>query len=250
MHTVRTAAVEQADKAVQGIADRTAQIFAAPGPGEWGQEDSSAPDPFAASPRPRFLTEISQAVKAAQEDVEHLARKGRPGPPARAGAEPDLILALFERNLVEEAEDPEKFRQVIREFLCDGGTVEVLISPSADQASEDFVALVPPMVSYLGQGGTRFRAHVIDESGQPRAHGVCIAGDRGLLITYGDGGRTVAVRTNDRHDVDALRDMLRPYWMNKEPIIEETGRRTRETAAGRSPEPSVALPWERHYHRG
>jgi hypothetical protein len=52
------------------------------------------------------------------------------------------------------------------------------------------------------------------------------------------------VRTNDRHDVDALRELLRPYWEDKDPIIEEVGRRTRETVAGRSPDPSVALPFE------
>jgi len=101
------------------------------------------------------------------------------------------------------------------------------------------------MISFLGQGGSRYRAHVIDESRHPLAYGICIAGDRGVLITRGDGDRTVAVRTNDPDDVAALRDLLRPYWENKEPIIEDAGRRTRETVAGHSPEPSVAVPFER-----
>jgi hypothetical protein len=184
-------------------------------------------------------------VKAAQEDIEHLARERQTLSPTLVGAEPDVIMAWFERNLVEEAEDPEEFRAAIRELLRGGGTVEVLIAPSAEEASEDLVALVPPMIFHLGQGGPRYRAHVIEESGHARRYGVCIAGDRGLLITYGDGGRTVAVRTNDRHDVDALRDILRPYWADKQPIIEEVGRRTSETVAGRSSEPSVALPFER-----
>ena len=46
-------------------------------------------------------------------------------------------------------------------------------------------------------------------------------------------------------DVAALRDLLRPYWENKEPIIEDAGRRTRETVTGRFPGPSIALPFER-----
>ena len=146
---------------------------------------------------------------------------------------------------MEEAKDPEKFRDAIREVLRGGGTAEHLIAPPAEEASQDLVAVVPPLISYLGQGGPRYRAHVIDESRHPLAYGICIAGDRGLLITRGDGGRTVAVRTNDPDDVAALRDLLRPYWENKEPIIEDAGRRTRETVAGHSPEPSVALPFER-----
>ena len=69
-------------------------------------------------------------------------------------------------------------------------------------------------------------------------------GDRGLLIARGDGNLTAAVRTNDSHDVNALRDLVRPYWENKKPVIEEAGRRTTETVVGHSPEPSVAMPFE------
>ena len=54
----------------------------------------------------------------------------------------------------------------------------------------------------------------------------------------------LAVRTNDPHDVAALRDLLRPYWEHKKPIIEEAGRRTRESVTSRGPEPSVSLPFE------
>jgi hypothetical protein len=100
------------------------------------------------------------------------------------------------------------------------------------------------MISYLGQGGSRFEAHVVDESRHPLAYNICIAGDRGLLITRGDEGRTVAVRTNDPDDVAALHDLLRPYWKNKKPIIEDAGRRTRETVTGHSHDPSIALPFE------
>lgn len=249
MHAVRATTVEQASKAVQDIAGRAGKIFVTTGkPGEREQENSrkKPPDPFASSPRPRFLTEISQVVNAAQEDVEHLVLGRQTRPPSRVGAEPDLIMTIFgrQRNLVDEAEEPEKFRDVIRELLRVGGTVEILIAPSPEEVSEDLVALVPPMIYHLGPGGPRYRVHVIDESGHPWAYGVCIAGNRGLLIARGDGGRTVAVRTNDRTDVDALRDLLRPHWENKESIIEEAGRRTRETVAGRSAEPSVALSFE------
>ena len=135
-----------------------------------------------------------------------------------------MILAWFgRRNLVEEAKDPEKFRDAIREVLRGGRHSRDLLAPAAEEASEDLVALVPQMISYLGQGGPRFQAHVIDESRHPLAYGICIAGDRGLLITRGDGDRTVAVRTNDPDDVAALHDLLRPCWENKEPIIEEAG---------------------------
>lgn len=247
MHTVRATAVEQADKAVKDIAGRAGRIFATTDQGKPEDEDSTSPtpDPFASASRPRFLTEISQVVKAAQEDTEHLAQERRTRRHSRAGAEPDLIITNFgQRILVEEAEDPEKFRDVIREVLRWGGTVEVLIAPPAEDASQELVALVPTMISYLGQGGPRYRAHVIDESRHPLAFGICLAGDRGLLIASGNGGRAAAVRTNDRHDVNALRALLRPYWQNKEPIIQEVGRRTRETVAGHSAEPSVALSFE------
>ncbi len=247
MHTAKASAVEQADKALHGIADRAGQIFAPPGRlGERGHEDvpEAAPDPFAAGSRPRFLTELPQVLNALQDDIEHLIRDRRSRRPSRGGAEPDLILAWFERNLVEEAEDPEELREVTREVLRRGGTAEILLAPAAKEASEDLVALVPPVITYLGQGGNRFRVHVIDESRHPLAYDICVAGDRGLLIARSRGGRTAAVRTNDHHDVDALRDLLRPYWENKEPIIEEVGRRTRETVAGHFPEPSVAWPFE------
>ena len=148
------------------------------------------------------------------------------------------------RPLVEEAAEPEKFRDAIRDLVQAGGTVEVLFASSTEEAAEDLIALVPPMISYLGHG-PRFRAHVIDESRHPLAYGVCVAGDRGLMIARGEGGHAVAVRTNDRDDVRALRDLLRPYWNNRAPIIEEVGMRTRETVAGRSRTPSVAWPWER-----
>ena len=56
------------------------------------------------------------------------------------------------------------------------------------------------MISYLGQsrllqgqeqeqGGGRYLAHVIPESKHPLAYGICVAGDRGLLITRGDDSR-------------------------------------------------------------
>ena len=94
-----------------------------------------------------------------------------PDPAGLAGsaAEPDLIMTYFgQRSLVEEAKDPEKFRDAVREVLREGGTVEHLIAPSAAETSNDLVALVPPMISYLGQGGgPRYRAHVIDEFKHP-----------------------------------------------------------------------------------
>jgi hypothetical protein len=247
MHTARATAVEQAERAVQGIADRADQIFApADRPGEREHEDlpEASTDPFAEGSRPSFLTEMSQVLNALQDDIEHLARKCRSRPPSRGGAEPDLILAWFERNLVEVAEDPEEFREAIREVLRQGGTVDILLAPAAEEAAEDLVALVPPMIAYIGQGGQRYRVHVIDEPRHPLAYDICIAGGRGLLIARSRGGHTAAVRTNDLHDVDALRDLLRPYWENQEPIIEEVGRRTRETVAGHSPDPSVAWPFE------
>lgn len=247
MRTVRAATVAQADKAVRDLATRASQIFGTTGSSvEQGHEDllSAASNPFASGERPRFLTEISEVVKAAQEDVELLARERRTGQPSTVSAEPDLIMTVFgRRSLVEEAEDPERFRDAIRELVRVGGTVEVLIAP-VEEASEDLVALVPPMISYLGQGGSRYQAHVIDESGHPLAYSMCVAGGRGLLIAHGDGGRTAAVRTSDSHDVKALRDLLRPFWQNKTPIIEEAGRRTVETVHGRSSEPSVALAFE------
>ena len=248
MHKVGAAAVAQADKAVHDIADRAGQVFDTVGRHEPGHQHSTlaAPDPFASTSRPKFLTDISQVVGAAQEDIEHLIRERPARQTGQVGAEPDVIITNFgQRVLVEEANEPEKFRDVIREFLRTGGTVEVLMAASAGEASQDLVALVPPMIAYLGQGGPRYRAHVIDETRHPLAYGICIAGDRGLLIARGDGSRAAAVRTSDRDDVKVLRDLVRPYWENRKPIIEEAGRRTTETVAGRSPEPSVAMPFER-----
>ncbi len=194
----------------------------------------------------KFLTDTSEAMEAAREDMKYLAWERRTGQRSQTGADPDIVMTYFEqRNLVEEAEDPEKFRDAIREVLRGGGTAEHLIAPPSDVASQDLVAVVPQLISYLGQGGPRYQAHVIDESRHPLAYRICIAGDRGLLITRGEGGRTVAVRTNDPDDVAALRDLLRPYWENREPIIEDAGRRTSETVVGRSRDPSIALPFER-----
>ena len=70
-----------------------------------------------------------------------------------------MIMTFFgPRNPVEEAKDPEKFRSAIREVLREGGTAEHLIAPTAEDASQDLVAVVPQMISYLGQGGPRYRA--------------------------------------------------------------------------------------------
>jgi hypothetical protein len=156
-----------------------------------------------------------------------------------------MIVTYFgPHNPADQAKDPEKFRAAIREALREGGTAKQLLAPPSEEASQDLVAVVPQMISYLGQGGSRFEAHVIDESRHPLAYSICIAGDRGLLITRGDRGRTVAVRTIDPDDVAALHDLLRPYWENKKPIIEDVGRRTRETVTGHSHDPSIALPFE------
>ena len=250
MHTVRSATIEQANKAVEDIAARAGlgQIFRTTDrAAEQGDEDTPPDNPFSDSnPRPKFLTEISEAMEAAREDIKYLAWERRTGKRSGASADPDMITTYFgQRNPVEEAEDPEKFRDAIRAVLRGGGTAEHLLAPPSEEASQDLVAVVPQMISYLGQGGPRYRAHVIDESRHPLAYGICIAGGRGLLMTRGDGGRTVAVRTNDPDDVAAFHDLLRPYWENKDPIIEDAGRRTRETVAGHSPEPSIALPFER-----
>ena len=250
MHTVRSATIEQADKAVEDIATRAGlgQIFPATDRAdEHGDEDTPPDNPFTdTNPRPKFLTDTSEAMEAAREDIKYLAWERRTGQRSQAGADPDMVMTYFEqRNLVEEAKDPEKFRDAIREVLRGGGTAEHLIAPPSEEASQDLVVVIPQLISYLGQGGPRYQAHVIDESRHPLAYRICIACGRGLLITRGDGGRTVAVRTKDPDDVAALHDLLRPYWENKEPIIADAGRRTSETVAGHSPEPSVALPFER-----
>ena len=249
MHTVPSATIEQANKAVEDIATRAVlgQIFPTTGGADEQQDEDKPPgDPFASSDRPKFLTGISQAMEAAQEDIDYLAWERRAGQPDRVTEEPDMILTYFgQRNPVEDAKDPEKFRDAIREVLRRGGTAEHLFAPPSGEASQDLIAVVPQMISYLGQGGPRYRAHVIDESRHPLAYGICIAGGRGLLIARGDGGRTVAVRTNDPDDLAALRHLLRPYWETKEPIIKDAGRRTRRTVGGHSPAPSIALPFER-----
>ena len=248
MRTVRSATVEHAHQAVEDIATRAGlgQIFPATDQAdEQGDEDAPPDKPFADSNRPKFLTTMSETMEAAQEDIKYLAWEHRTRQPSQPRKDPDMILTFFgPRNPVGEAKDPEKFRAAIREALREGGTAEHLLAPPSE-ASQDLVVVVPQMISFLGQGGSRYRAHVIDESRHPLAYGICIAGDRGVLITRDDGGRTVAVRTNDPDDVAALQDLLRPYWENKEPIIEDAGRRTRETVAGHSPEPSVAVPFER-----
>ena len=248
MRTVRSATVEHAHQAVEDIATRAGlgQIFPATDQAdEQGDEDAPPDKPFADSNRPKFLTTMSETMEAAQEDIKYLAWEHRTRQPSQPRKDPDMILTFFgPRNPVGEAKDPEKFRAAIREALREGGTAEHLLAPPSE-ASQDLVVVVPQMISFLGQGGSRYRAHVIDESRHPLAYGICIAGDRGVLITRDDGGRTVAVRTNDPDDVAALQDLLRPYWENKEPIIEDAGRRTGETVAGQSPEPSVAVPFER-----
>jgi hypothetical protein len=248
MRTVRAASIEQANKAVDDIAARAGlgQIFPATDrPDEQGDKDTPPDNPFADSSRPRFLTDMSDAMEAAREDIEYLAWERRTGQHSQASADPDTIVTYFgHRNPAEEAKDPEKFRDAIRKVLRGGGTAEHLLAPPSEEASQDLLAVLPQMISYLGQGGPLYQAHVIDQSRHPLAYGICIAGGRGLLITRG-GGRAVAVRTNDPDDVAALRDLLRPYWKNKKPIIADAGRRTRETVAGHSPEPSVALPFER-----
>jgi transcriptional regulator with XRE-family HTH domain len=248
MRTVRSTTVEQANKAVEDIATRAGlgQIFPTTDrAAEQGDEDTPLDNPFSDSNRrPKFLTDISKAMESAREDIKYLAWERRTGQRSGASADPDMIMTYFgQRNPVEEAEDPEKFRDAIREVLRGDGTAEHLLAPPSEGASQDLIAVVPQMISYLGQGGPRYRAHVIDESRHPLAYGICIAGGRGLLITRG-GGRTVAVRTNNPDDVAALHDLLRPYWKDKKPIIEDVGRRTRETVVGYSPEPSVALPFE------
>jgi transcriptional regulator with XRE-family HTH domain len=249
MRTVRSATVEQAHQAVEDIAARAGlgQIFPTTDQADQqGDEDTPPDKPFADSNRPKFLTEMSEAMEAAQEDIKYLAWERRTREPSQARKDPDMILTFFgPRNPVGEAKDPEKFRAAIREALREGGTAEHLLAHPSEESSQDLVVVVPQMISFLGQGGSRYRAHVIDESRHPLAYGICIAGDRGLLITRDDDGRTVAVRTNDPDDVAALQDLLRPYWENKEPIIEDAGRRTRETVAGHSLEPSVAMPFER-----
>jgi transcriptional regulator with XRE-family HTH domain len=252
MQAAGTAAIEQTDQAVRDIALRAAQIFALRKAGSGDLERSSdepqprtavraATGPSAASNGPMFLTAMSQVAGAAEEDIKHLAERYRDGLPVQPDPEPELIMTHFGgRSLVEEAEEPERFRDAIIEVLSKGATFEYLIAPSAIEASQDLVSLVPVMIYYLGQGGRRYRVHLIPESKHPLAYGICVAGDRGLLIARA-GDNAVAVRTSDRHDIAALRDLLRPYWKDKKPIIEELGRRTTETVTGRATQPSEPL---------
>ena len=97
-------------------------------------------------------------MEAAREDIEYLAWERRTGQPSRVSADPDMIMTYFgQRNPVEEAKDPEKFRDAIREVLRGGGTAEHLLAPPSGEASQDLIAVVPQMISYLGQGGPRYR---------------------------------------------------------------------------------------------
>ena len=149
MQTVRSATIEQANKAVEDIATPRGlgQIF----PTTTGRTNKKTrthrPESThsRSSSRPKFLTAISAAMEAAQEDIKYLAWERRTRQPSRAGAEPDMILTYFgQRNPVEEAKDPEKFRDAIREVLRGGGTAEHLIAPPAGEASQDLIAVVPP----------------------------------------------------------------------------------------------------------
>ena len=256
--SVGAAAIRQADKAVKDITGGGAQIFPLrnphsfiagdrPGGRRHQMSPSDLPDPFSLFPRPTFLSGIPQIVEAAIDDIRNLTRQRQPAAPSPAAAEPDLIITNFWlRNLVDTAEEPEKFRDAIREALHAGATVEVLIAPSAVDAARDLVALVPPMISYLGHArdDRGYQVHIMSETRQPLAYGVCIAGDRGMLIAHGNDGHAVAVRTNDPHDIVALRDLVRPYWHGKKPIIEQAGRRTPDSVAGRSQGPSIRLRFE------
>jgi hypothetical protein len=260
MRSVGPDAIKQADKAVRDIAAGAAQIFPPRSAGTNGGDSDiskqrhgaaapAAPEPFASSSRPKFLAGISSVVDAAEEDIKHLTRQYEAGQAIRSAAEPDLIMTHFgPRSLVEEAQQPESFRDAVRAALRAGATVEHLIAPAAEADSHDLVALVPHIISYLAQvdDSRHYRVHVIPESKHPLAYGICIAGDRGMLIAPGDNGRAIAVRTNDCHDVTALRDLLRPYWEGQKTIVEQLGRRTPESLTGCSTAgPSVGLRFER-----
>ena len=92
-----------------------------------------------------FLTAISEVVHAAIEDIKHLTWQRQASGPGLATAKPDLIITNFWlRNLVDQAAEPETFRDAIREALRAGATVEVLVAPSASDAARDLVGLVPP----------------------------------------------------------------------------------------------------------
>ena len=260
MRVVGPNAIEQAHKAVRDIAARADRGFISPKPRRSTAETVPGQQadlrPFASPPRPRFLTNLSAIVAAAEEDIKHLARHHRADPNHRPDAEPDVIITDFtHRNLAEEAQAPERFRDAVREALRNGATVEYLIAPSAAETSNDLVMLVPSMISYLAHvrsdgleqdhDDQRYRAHVIPEFEHPLAYGICVAGDRGLVFLHGEDGRAIGIRTNDDHDVQELRRLLRPYWQDKKAIIEQVGRRTRESALHRVSPPSVRLRFER-----
>jgi hypothetical protein len=245
MQAVSAAAVEQTDRAVGAMAIRAAQIFSlwqgGPSPLERypdgsephaGLSDASGQVPAG---RPAFLTSLSEVADAVKEDIGFLAGRYHPGPAGGPGTEPDLIMTHFAgRNLVEEAEQPERLRDAIIELLRKGATVEYLIAPSAMQAPQGLVSLVPVMIYYLSQGSQRYRVHLIPEFEHRLAYGIYVAGDRGVLVAHGDGGRAVAVRTGGPPDIAALRDLLRPYWKGSRSIIEDLGRRTTDTVTGQA----------------
>jgi transcriptional regulator with XRE-family HTH domain len=241
MRATGTGVVAQTDQAVKDIAVRVAQIFAPPRsptsePGHRPGHEQAAGAAMPTRPSgPLFLTTMRQIAEAAHDDIRRLAACLPAGRPSEPDAEPDLVLTHFGgRNLVEEAEEPERFRDAIIEVLRKGATVEYLIAPSGADTSRDLVPLVPVMIYYLGHGGPRYRVHLIPEASHPLAYGMCVAGDRGLLIARGEGDKAIAARAADDRDVAALRDMLRPYWKDSDPIIEELGRRTTRTVTGRA----------------
>lgn len=240
MRAVDAAAVEQTNKVVSAIAVRAAQTFAL-----WNTEANPAwsrpgeqPDASArtrSEGRPLLLTSLAQAADAVEEDIIRLAGGEWPEASSLPDSEPDLIMTQFAgRNLVEEAEEPERLRDSIIEVLRKGGTFEYLIARSAIQAPHDLVVLVPVMLYYLGQGGQRYRVHLIPEFEHGLAYGVYVAGDRGVLIAHGPGDQAIAVRADADRDVTALRGLVRPFWKDKQTIVEELGRRTTETVAGRT----------------
>ena len=106
MNKVGATAIAQADKAVHDIVGRAGQIFATTGRGEPGHEHlpSAIPDPFAWPSQSRFLTDISQVVQAAQEDIEYLIRQCQASHPSVVSSEPNVVITNFGRRiLVEEA---------------------------------------------------------------------------------------------------------------------------------------------------
>ena len=94
MRTVRSATLEQANKAVEDIATRVGldQIFPPTDRAdEQGDEDTPPDNPFAdTNPRPKFLTDTSEAMEAAREDMKYLAWERRTGQRGQAGADPNM----------------------------------------------------------------------------------------------------------------------------------------------------------------